>query len=271
MNNLPENTANKMKLYIVNAFTKIDFSGNPAGVMPIPSWLPDDKMQQMAAQHSLAETAFIVPEGDAFRIRWFTPTVEVDLCGHATLATAHVYFNHLNYPGNQILFHSRSGPLPVNRENDGSLSLDFPLNRPSHMPFLPLIEEGLKTKPLALYSSKFDYLAVFEKQSDIEKLDPDFRTLGLIKSRGLIATARGEKVDFVSRCFFPQSGIDEDHVTGSAYTVLAPYWAEQLGKTKLSAIQLSRRRGYVNCELKEDRVLINGFAKTYLVGEIFLA
>lgn len=260
-----------MKLYVVNAFTKIDFSGNPAGVMPLSAWLPDEKMQQMAAQHNLAETAFIVPEGDGFRIRWFTPTVEVDLCGHATLATAHIYFNHLDYPGNQILFHSNSGPLPVYRENDGSLSLDFPQNPPSETAYLPQIEEALKVKPLALFSSRFDYLAVFEKQTDIEKLDPDFKSLAQIKSRGLITTAKGEEVDFVSRCFFPQSGIDEDPVTGSAYTVLAPYWAAQLGKTKLSAIQLSKRKGYLNCELKGDRVLINGFAKTYLEGEIFLA
>ncbi len=260
-----------MKLYVVNAFTRIDFSGNPAGVIPLPTWLSEERMQQMAAQHNLAETAFIVQEAEGFRIRWFTPTVEVDLCGHATLATAHIYFNHLNYPGNQILFHSKSGPLPVYRENDGSLSLDFPLNRPSMTAVLPQIEKGLKAKPLAFYSSTFDYLAVFEKQSDIEKLDPDFKMLAQVKSRGLITTARGKEVDFVSRCFFPQSGIDEDPVTGSAYTVLAPFWAEQLGKTKLSAIQLSKRKGYLKCELKGERVLINGFSKTYLEGEIFLA
>ncbi|MFI5154559.1 MAG: PhzF family phenazine biosynthesis protein [Chitinophagales bacterium] len=260
-----------MKLYVVNAFTRVDFGGNPAGVIPLTAWLSDEMMQQMAAQHNLAETGFIVQEADAFRIRWFTPTVEVDLCGHATLATAHIYFSHLNYPGKQILFNSKSGPLPVYRENDGSISLDFPLNRPSKAAILPEILEGLKAKPLAFYSSTFDFLAVFEKQSDIEKLDPDFKILAQVKSRGLITTAKGEDVDFVSRCFFPQSGIDEDPVTGSAYTVLAPYWADQLGKTKLSAIQLSKRKGYLNCELRGERVLINGFAKTYLEGEIFLA
>ena len=259
-----------MKVYIVNAFTKEKFGGNPAAVVPLQQWISDERMQQIAAQHNLAETAFVIPDGSDFYIRWFTPTVEVDLCGHATLATAHVYFTHLGHRGGKIIFNSKSGPLPVYRGENGSLTLDFPVNEPTAIEPMSLVEEGLKAKPVALYSSKFDFLAVFEKQSDIEALNPDFRVLGLIKSRGLITTARGTDVDFVSRCFFPQSGIDEDPVTGSAYTVLAPFWAKQLGKARLSAIQWSSRRGSLDCELSGDRVLITGFANTYLEGQIFI-
>jgi PhzF family phenazine biosynthesis protein len=259
-----------MKLYIVNAFSKKKFRGNPAAVVPLLQWLREDRMQHIAAQNNLAETAFVIPEGKNFHIRWFTPTVEVDLCGHATLATAHVYFNHLGYDDSRIVFNSKSGQLPVQREKNGSMTLDFPVNHPVPVDMLPAVVEGLKAQPVALYHSRFDYLAVFDKQSDIEKLSPDFRILNQIKSRGLIATAKGDEVDFVSRCFFPQSGIDEDPVTGSAHTVLVPFWAGQLGRNRLSAIQLSQRRGWLDCELAGDRVLIGGFANTYLEGQIYI-
>jgi len=259
-----------MKLYIVNAFSKKKFRGNPAAVVPLLQWLSEDRMQHIAAQNNLAETAFVIPEGKSFHIRWFTPTVEVDLCGHATLATAHVYFNHLGYDESRIVFNSKSGLLSVQREKNGSLTLDFPVNNPVPADMLPAVVEGLKARPVALYSSRFDYLAVFDRQSDIEKLAPDFRILKQIKSRGLIATAKGDEVDFVSRCFFPQSGIDEDPVTGSAHTVLVPFWAGQLGKSRLSAMQLSQRKGWLDCELTGDRVLIGGFANTYLEGQIYI-
>ena len=259
-----------MKVFVVNAFTRSLFGGNPAAVVPLPQWLPEETMQQIAMQHNLAETAFIVQEEKNLRIRWFTPTVEVDLCGHATLAAAHVYFHHLGYERESIVFNSRSGLLPVTRSVDGQIALDFPVHEPSVTDAPPEIEEGLKRKPLAIFKSTFDYMALFANQSDIEQLAPDFRILGKIKSRGLITTAKGEEADFVSRCFFPQSGIDEDPVTGSAYTVLAPYWGRQLGKTKLSAIQLSARRGYLDCEWVGQRVIIAGRAQTYLEGEIHI-
>lgn len=259
-----------MKVFVVNAFTKNRFGGNPAAVVPLPEWLPAETMQQMAMQHNLAETAFVVPEEGDFRIRWFTPAVEVDLCGHATLAAAHVYFNHLGYERESMLFHSRSGPLPVTRRSEGRIALDFPVHEPEATEPLPEIEEGLKQKPLAIFKSTFDYMALFGSQSDIEQLKPDFRILGKIKSRGLITTAKGDESDFVSRCFFPQSGIEEDPVTGSAHTVLIPYWGRELGKTRLTAIQLSARRGYLDCEWTGNRVFISGYAQTYLAGEIYI-
>lgn len=259
-----------LKVYVVNAFTKNDFGGNPAAVVPLEEWLPDGLMQQMAAQHNLAETAFVVPNGNQFSIRWFTPTVEVDLCGHATLASAHVFFSSLHYPDQKITFHSKSGPLAASKQPDGSICLDFPVNIPTATNMLPEISNGLNIQPKEIYSSTFDYLAVFDSQEDIERLKPDFKMLANVEARGLITSAPGISSDFVARCFFPQSGIDEDPVTGSAYTVLAPYWTKKLGKQKMSAIQLSSRKGFVDCEWINGRVFISGFAKTYLVGEIHI-
>jgi PhzF family phenazine biosynthesis protein len=259
-----------LKVYVVNAFTKDEFGGNPAAVVPLDRWLPDDLMQHMAAQHNLSETAFVVPEDNEYSIRWFTPTIEVDLCGHATLATAHVFFNSLNYIDQKIIFHSKSGPLLAIKQVDGSICLDFPVNLPKPASILAQIEKGLNVRPKEFYSSTFDYLAIFENQQEIENLNPDFEMLAKVEARGLLATAPGISSDFVARCFFPQSGINEDPVTGSAYTVLAPYWAKNLGKKKMSAIQLSSRKGYVECEWINDRVFISGFAKTYLQGEIHI-
>jgi PhzF family phenazine biosynthesis protein len=257
-----------LKVYIANAFADRLFGGNPAAVIPLQKWLSDPLMQQIAAQHNLAETAFIVPQGTDYAIRWFTPTVEVALCGHATLASAHVFFHHLGYHSEKIRFHSQSGLLEVSRNQDRQITLDFPADRPVHSEYSDLIEQGLGIKPVEIYKSAFDYLAILNSQEEIENLSPDFRILAKLPSRGIIASARGRDADFVSRCFFPQSGIDEDPVTGSAHTVLVPYWANELGKTRLSAIQLSKRRGYLNCELQKDRVLMSGQAFTYLVGEI---
>jgi len=259
-----------MKVYVVNAFTKEKFGGNPAAVVPLQEWLSDDLMQHIAAQHNLAETAYIVAKGNEYQIRWFTPTVEVDLCGHATLASAHVLFNYLNYDGDKIVFHSKSGPLHITKMNEGRIMLDFPGNAPVETSTVKAIEEGLKVKPLAVYISTFDYMVLLENQEAIENLSPDFKILAQVPSRGVIATAKGNESDFVSRCFFPQSGIDEDPVTGSAHTVTVPYWAKKLGKSKLSAIQLSKRKGYLDCELAGDRVLMIGNAVTYLVGDILI-
>ncbi len=259
-----------MKVYIVNAFTKELFGGNPAAVISLPQWPADDQMQQMAAQHNLSETAFIVPEGADYSIRWFTPSTEVKLCGHATLASAHVFFNHLGYQKDRICFHSKSGPLIVSRGSNGTFTLDFPANEPVETQSQQGIEEGLKKKPLATFRSSFDYMVLLEKQSDVENLSPDLGKLATVEARGVIATAKGDSVDFVSRCFYPQSGINEDPVTGSAHTIMVPFWSKRLGKTKLSAIQLSKRRGYLDCELAGDRVLMSGHAVTYMEGEIFI-
>jgi len=259
----------KLKVYVANAFSKKIFGGNPAAVVPLENWLDEELMQQIAAQHNLAETAFIVPREKDYSIRWFTPIVEVDLCGHATLASAHVMFRHLGYDNDRIIFHSKSGPLLVSRHQD-KITLDFPTDEPEEVKDDGLIESALGIKLKSVYISRFDYLAVLGTQSEIENLNPDLSLVKKLKSRGLIVTAKGDEADFVSRCFFPQSGIDEDPVTGSAHCVLTPYWAKQTGKNKLSAIQLSTRRGYLDCELAGDRVLMSGHAQTYLEGEIFV-
>ena len=259
----------KLKIFIANAFSDKMFGGNPAAVVPLNEWLSDRLMQQIAEQNNLAETAYIIPQGDDYAIRWFTPVVEVDLCGHATLASAHIMFEHLGYSRDQIIFHSKSGLLRV-RRNQGKITLDFPADEPEKIPDLELIDKALGIKSSKVFKSRFDYMVVLESQSYIETLKPDLTLLNRLPGRGLIVTAKGDNVDFVSRCFFPQSGIDEDPVTGSAHVVMAPYWAKQMGKNKLSAIQLSSRRGYLDCELAGDRVLISGHAHTYLEGDFYI-
>ncbi|HCL84765.1 MAG TPA: isomerase [Chitinophagaceae bacterium] len=259
----------KVKIYIANAFSEIKFGGNPAAVVPLDDWLTDYLMQQIAAQNNLSETAYIVPRGDYYGIRWFTPAVEVDLCGHATLASAHVLFRHLGYERDLIRFHSKSGLLRVTRRMDGRITLDFPVNEPVETSDDGLIERALGVKPRAVYKSLFDYMVVLDSQQQIEALKPGLDLVKKLPARGLIVTARGEQADFVSRCFFPQSGIDEDPVTGSAHCVMVPYWARETGKTKFSAIQLSVRRGYLDCELSGDRVLMSGHAHTYLEGDFY--
>jgi PhzF family phenazine biosynthesis protein len=281
-----------MRIYQLDAFTDHLFAGNPAAVVPLTDWLPDELMQQIAAENNLAETAFYVrtAEENHYHIRWFTPTVEVDLCGHATLATGHVIF-FLEKPATEgeeasqtdvIYFDSRSGRLKVCRGEDGWLTLDFPadaLQIATLQP--PALLASLHEKPLAVFKGKTDYLVVYESQEQIEALNPDFREMSSIPARGIIVTAPGkaemsdglEPVDFVSRFFGPQSGVDEDPVTGSAHTTLVPYWAEKLGKKELTARQLSRRGGFLRCKLNDDgtnpaRVDISGQVKLYLTGEI---
>lgn len=257
------------KVYIANAFSEKKFGGNPAAVVPLNVWLPDGLMQQIATQNNLAETAYIVPEAENYRIRWFTPTVEVDLCGHATLASAHVLFKHLGYNKEEIIFQSKSGPLRVTRATNDQITLNFPANKPEETIDDGLIQKALGIKPLAVFTSRYDYMVVLDRQSDIEMLNPDLVLVKKLKARGLIVTSKGDEADFVSRCFFPQSGIDEDPVTGSAHCVMAPYWALITGKNKLKAIQLSARRGYLECELFGDRVLMSGYANTYLKGKFY--
>lgn len=276
-----------MRIYQLDAFTDRLFAGNPAAVVPLTEWLPDETMQQIAAENNLAETAFYVKtDGETnYHIRWFTPTVEVDLCGHATLATAYVVFFLEKQTGDspdieQIYFDSRSGQLKVCRSADGWLTLDFPadvVQKANVQP--PALLASMGEKPIAVFKGKTDYMLVYETQAQVEALTPDFREMSTVPARGVIVTAPGasnadgETVDFVSRFFGPQSGIDEDPVTGSAHTTLVPYWAEKLGKTELTARQLSTRGGYLRCKLNDDgenpaRVDISGQVQLYLTGEI---
>ncbi len=256
-----------IKMYQVDAFADQIFSGNPAAVCPLDKWLPDETMQNIAMENNLAETAFYVNEKEGLRIRWFTPTVEVDLCGHATLATAFVLFNHENHTGNKIVFNSRSGPLTVTKSAD-VLTLNFPVDTLVEVPPIPELEKGLGAKPLKTFKGKTDYMLVFESESQIKNMSPDFKLIGTVEARGIIVTARGNSVDFVSRFFGPQSGMDEDPVTGSAHTSLTPYWAKVLNKTEFTALQLSKRLGKLTCKLVGDRVEISGTGKLFLTGTI---
>lgn len=256
-------------IFQVDAFTDKLFGGNPAAVCPLDCWLHDSLMQQIAQENNLAETAFIVEEAEGFRIRWFTPAVEVDLCGHATLAAGHVYFNHLGYSGKEIIFNSRSGKLRVSKE-DNMLALDFPVDEISMVSIHPVLSELLGDRILEVWRGKTDYMVVFESQKEIENLLPDFQKLASIEARGVIVTAPGETSDFVSRFFAPQSGINEDPVTGSAHTTLSLYWSRKLEKNEMTAIQLSSRKGHLRCSLKDDRVLISGNCKTFMIGEVYL-
>ncbi len=257
-----------MKIYTVDAFTDRLFSGNPAAVYPLEQWPDDAFMQSVAFENNLAETAFFVPDGDNYHIRWFTPVVEVDLCGHATLAAAHVLFNHIGYQGNKLKFKSRSGILTVTK-NGNQLTLDFPADKLNPVELTPELSNCFSVKPIAVYIGKTDYMFVFPSQKDIETIIPDLAAIKqLTKVRGIIITAPGNEVDFVSRFFAPQSGIDEDPVTGSAHTSLTPYWAEQMNKNKFTCLQLSKRVGKLTCELAGERVKISGEAVTYLIGNI---
>lgn len=258
----------KIKLYQIDAFTDKVFHGNPAAVCVLDEWLEDRKMQQIAAENNLAETAFVVPNGSDYEIRWFTPTVEVDLCGHATLASGFVLFHYYNYPSNILNFHSRrSGLLTVQREGE-ELTLDFPADVYQHVEAPQALVRSLGATPVEAYKGKTDYLLLFQTQKEIERLAPDFRLMATVETRGTIVTAPGEDVDFVSRFFCPQVGIDEDPVTGSAHTTLTPFWSHKLNKKELSAKQVSARRGELKCEFLGDRVKITGKAVAYLTGEI---
>jgi PhzF family phenazine biosynthesis protein len=259
-----------LPIYQVDAFTENIFEGNPAAVCPMESWLTDEQMQKIAMENNLAETAFIVPFEDAYQIRWFTPAVEVALCGHATLASAHCFYEQLGYDKDEIRFFSKSGWLTVTRSADGKLTLDFPADHATETTAPAEIFEGLGISARQVYKGKFDYLLELENEAAITALQPDFRKLSTIESRGILVTAKGDHADFVSRCFFPQSGIDEDPVTGSAHCLLTTYWNRKTGKSRFDAVQLSRRKGKLECELRGDRVLMTGSAKTYLKGEIYI-
>ena len=260
----------KIKIYQIDAFTDRLFAGNPAAVCILETWLDDKLMQSVANENNLAETAFVVPKGKDFEIRWFTPWVEVDLCGHATLATAFVLFNLHHFPDSLIRFHSRkSGLLTVERKED-MLFLDFPTDTLERLTEeqSAVLERCIGIKPIESYKGKSDYLAVIDNESSVQTLQPDLDKISKLDARGLIVTAKGDNVDFVSRFFAPQLGVDEDPVTGSAHTSLLPFWSAKLSKNQLIANQLSKRGGQLVCEYKNDRCLIGGKAQLYLTGEI---
>lgn len=260
-----------LPVYKADAFTNKLFGGNPAAVCPLEEWLPTETMQKLAAENNLSETVFFVKEGEHYHIRWFTPGTEVKLCGHATLASAHIFYTELGYTNDTILFNSLSGILKVTRSEPGRYTLDFPANPPQTIDEVPAgMFEGLGIAPCPVFKTSFDYMVVLPSQKDVEALSPDFKTLAQVKARGVIATAEGDEADFVSRCFYPQSGIDEDPVTGSAHTIMVPYWAKELNKTFLKAVQISKRKGFLECELNGDRVLMSGNVVTYLKGEYYL-
>jgi PhzF family phenazine biosynthesis protein len=259
------------KIYQVDAFTNSLFRGNPAAVCPLEKWLSDDLLQHIALENNLSETAFYVKDGAKYHIRWFTPEVEVDLCGHATLATAYVLFNEEDHIGDTIqLYSKRSGELTVTKHGDW-LSLNFPADELKQLALTEDLYTGFNIKPNAVFKGKTDYLFLFENEEAIKNLKPDFTEIGKLDCRGIIVTAKGNTVDFVSRFFTPQCGINEDPVTGSAHTTLTPYWAKELNKLELTAKQISAREGYLKCKLVNTRVEIRGQARLYMVGKITLS
>jgi len=258
----------KYPIYQVDAFTGRLFSGNPAAVVPTREPLADDLMQAIAEENQLSETAFAVPRGEAFSLRWFTPAAEVDLCGHATLATAFVLFEFGMVAGDRVAFETRSGTLLTWREGD-RLRLDFPARpaRPIERP--PDLEAVLGRRPATVMATD-NLVAIYETEADIAALAPDFTAMRALAAHGVVATAPGDEVDFVSRYFAPKYGIPEDPVTGSTHCTLTPYWARRLGKRQLHARQLSRRGGELFCEDVGDRVSISGQAVLYMAGELTL-
>ncbi len=259
----------KLKIYQVDAFAENIFEGNPAAVVPLENWLPDKVMQQIAMENNLSETAFFVPIENGFHIRWFTPLAEVNLCGHATLASAHVLFQHLKYTEKEINFNSRSGMLKVKKVND-IIVLDFPASTLTKIEIPAEVAKAFHILPLASFKGRDDYMLVFENENAVSQLKPDFQQLIKAKTRGVICTSKSEKYDFVSRFFAPAVGVNEDPVTGSAHTMLIPYWSKELDKIEMSAKQISARGGVLHCKNSGERVEIGGKAVTFLEGEILI-
>ena len=259
----------KIPYYHVDAFTGTLFKGNPAGVCLLESWPDDALLQAIARENNLSETAFLVGDGNEYELRWFTPTVEVDLCGHATLAAGFVLSTLLQVTDKPLLFSSQSGTLQVDREKE-LLYLNFPSRHPAPLPCPDLLTKALKAAPLATYASR-DLLAVFEKEEDILALQPDFNLLSQLNYLGCIVTAPGVTADFSSRFFAPSVGINEDPVTGSAHCTLIPYWADRLQKNTLKAHQVSKRGGELLCHYEGDRVKIGGQATLYMTGTLHLS
>ncbi|MFM1878255.1 MAG: hypothetical protein RLZZ241_1121 [Bacteroidota bacterium] len=257
-----------LRCYQIDAFTEKVFGGNPACVIPLPHWLPDSLLLQIAKENAVPETAFFINQDQKIQLRWFTPDLEMDLCGHATLAAAHVLFTHENYPGNLVLFESQSGKLKVTKDQD-TYFLTLPLRIPIPAKLPEILEEALSIKPKAVLKSR-DYVLVYDSESEVRNIGIDrvkFDRINL-NTGGVVVTAPGTTCDFVSRFFTPQSTIFEDPVTGSAHCSLIPYWAAQLQKTNLEAYQLSDRFGTLYCQLGLDHVIVGGKARTYSFGTV---
>ncbi len=255
-------------IFQIDAFTTRRFAGNPAAVIPMDRFLDDETLQAIAAENNLAETAFLVPEGGDYRLRWFTPIVEVPLCGHATLASAAAVMERLEPGRDKVIFHTASGPLTVNRTNGGYV-MDFPV-RPSEPVATPTgLAEALGVVPVEVLSDTFNYIALLESAQLVRELAPDIAAIARMDRSGVVVTAPGDETyDFVSRYFAPAKGIPEDPVTGGAHCALAPYWAKRLGKTAFRAYQASRRGGEITCRLARDRVELEGSCVFYLEGEV---
>jgi PhzF family phenazine biosynthesis protein len=257
----------KLKIYQVDAFTSSLFGGNPAAVVPLTEWLSDAMLQNIAAENNLSETAFFVPEANGFHIRWFTPSAEVELCGHATIASSYVLYQVEGYGHNEILFDSKSGPLKVKKQDDW-FTLDFPAYALTATEATNDILAAIGKTPTEMFSYKNDLLFVYHDQTSVEMIQPDFKKLAACKVRGVLVTAPGNNADFAYRFFATGVGVDEDPATGSAQCALIPYWAKRLGKNSLTSDQVSKRRGFLKSTLKSDRVEISGQAVLYLSGEI---
>lgn len=258
----------KIRQYQVDAFAERIFEGNPAAVCPLEHWLDDDLLQSIAEENNLSETAFFVPSERGYALRWFTPVTEVDLCGHATLAAAHVLFSELDHSRQRIIFETRSGDLFVDR-NDSHLRMDFPARPAAPCEVSELLIKGLGQNPIEVLAAD-DYMAVFESEEIVRAIKPDLALLAQLDLRGVIITAPGVEVDFASRFFAPKFGIAEDPVTGSAHCTLAPFWAQRHGKTILNARQVSKRGGRIVCEINADRVTLSGGAVTFMRAEIVI-
>jgi PhzF family phenazine biosynthesis protein len=257
----------RIPIFQVDAFTTRRFAGNPAAVMPLDSFLADETLQAIAAENNLAETAFLVRNGDGYHLRWFTPTTEVPLCGHATLASAAVVMERLEPGRDQVVFHSASGPLVVRRAKAGYI-MDFPVRLSEPVSPPPGLTAALGLVPSEVLASDFNYMAVLESVEAVREVAPDMAALARLDRPGVIVTAKGEgSYDFVSRYFAPAKGIPEDPVTGAAHCMLAPYWATRLGKNEFRAFQASPRGGEVICRLAGDRVELEGTCVFYLEGE----
>jgi PhzF family phenazine biosynthesis protein len=258
----------RVPVYQVDAFTSRVFAGNPAAVFPLKKWLPDEQMQAIASEMNLPNTAFFVPNQDGYDLRWFTPKVEVELCGHATVASAFIIFHDLAPAAKSIRFETKSGALIVTRDGD-LLSLDFPARPPSEHELVPELLAALGSQPEAILTAR-DFVAVYASEDEVRALKPNLEKIAQLDRFGVIVTAPGKQVDFVSRFFAPAQGVPEDPVTGSAHCTLIPYWSKRLGKKKLHAQQVSTRGGELWCEDRGERVTISGKAVRFLEGSIYL-
>lgn len=260
----------KLKMFQIDAFTSKRFEGNPAAVVVMDADIDESVMQSIAAENNLSETAFVNISSEPFHIRWFAPSAEVDLCGHATLASAKALFDNYFQEKNEIVFTCKEHGKLLAKRDDDLIYLDFPTDNPAKNEQLEEIRDAIGVMPDAAYQGKTKLMAVLSGEQKVKDLEPNFEKISRFDQMGLIVTARSAEFDFVSRCFFPKTGVDEDPVTGSAHAVMIPYWASQLGKNKMVAKQISERSGILYCELADDRVILGGYATTFFYGEIII-